>query len=99
MLARLAAFLSFALLLSVSGFAWAQSRRGGLDVLARAGLGFNLLGTAVLWLRTDKPVEGRVLVVLSQRHGVTTADLLVALPLLLCAQLLRRKPEVRICGT
>lgn len=81
MSALLAAQLGLLLLVAVSGYAWDQVRRGGLDLLMRAGLAANLLGVAVLWLRTDKPVEGSILLVLGPRHGVTVADLLVALPL------------------
>ena len=87
MFARLAADLGLLLLLGVSGYAVAQVRRGGLDPLMRTGLVVNLLGVAVLWLRTDKPVEGTTLVVLGTRHGITVADLLVALPLAVAAWL------------
>ncbi|GAA4750127.1 hypothetical protein [Actinomycetospora chibensis] len=31
---------------------------------------------AVIWVRINKPVEGDVLLELTSRHGVTTADLL-----------------------
>lgn len=31
---------------------------------------------AVIWVRINKPVEGEVLLELTRRHGVTTADLL-----------------------
>ncbi len=78
----LAAYLGMALLLLVSGYAAAQVRRGGLDRAMRAGLLVNLAGVAVLWLRTDKPIEGRTLLVLGERHGLTVADLLVVVPLL-----------------
>ncbi|GAA4864284.1 hypothetical protein GCM10023203_10160 [Actinomycetospora straminea] len=41
--------------------------------LLLAGL---LVVGAVIWVRINKPVEGEVLLELSRRHGVTTADLL-----------------------
>lgn len=41
--------------------------------LLLAGL---LVVAAVIWVRINKPVEGEVLLELSRRHGVTTADLL-----------------------
>lgn len=79
--ALFAAGLGLLLLLAVTGYAPDQLRRGGLDPLMRAGLVLNLTGVAVLWLRTDKPVEGRVLLVLGTGHGLTASDLLVVLPL------------------
>jgi hypothetical protein len=78
--ALLAARIGLVLLLAVSGFAADQLRRGGLDALMRNGLLANLLGVTALWLRTDKPIEGRILWVIAPRHGITTADLLVMLP-------------------
>ncbi|MFN2538240.1 MAG: hypothetical protein ABR549_08815 [Mycobacteriales bacterium] len=84
MSARLAADLGLLMLLAVSGFAFRQLRQGGLDVISRAGLFVNLAGVSVLWLRTDKAMEGPILVVLGARHGVTTADLLVFVPAVLC---------------
>jgi hypothetical protein len=96
-LARLAADLGLLLLLAVSGYAVLQARRGGLDPLMRAGLVVNLLGVAVLWLRTDKPVEGATLVVLAARHGITVADLLVALPLAVALWLSVSGPGSRPC--
>ena len=82
MFADLAAYLGLTMLLLVSGFAALQVRRGGLDAVMRAGLTVNLAGVALLWLRTDKPVEGPILVVLAPQHGITVADLLVAVPML-----------------
>lgn len=41
--------------------------------LLLAGL---LVVAAVIWVRINKPVEGDVLLELTSRHGVTTADLL-----------------------
>ena len=76
-----AAYLGMLMLLSVSTFAVGQVRQGGLDHIMRSGLVVNLLGAAVLWLRTDKPIEGPILLVIAPSHGVTLADLLVALPL------------------
>ena len=35
-----------------------------------------LVVAAVIWVRINKPVEGDVLLELTSRHGVTTADLL-----------------------
>jgi hypothetical protein len=35
-----------------------------------------LVVAAVIWVLINKPVEGEVLLELSRRHGVTTADLL-----------------------
>lgn len=64
-----------------SAFACGQLRRGGLDHIMRTGLVVNLAGAAVLWWRTDKPIEGATLLVLGPRHGVTVADLLSVLPL------------------
>ncbi|MCU1602731.1 MAG: hypothetical protein JWO22_3440 [Frankiales bacterium] len=81
--AELAAYLGMAMLLLVSGYAADQVRRGGLDLAMSAGLVTNLLGVAVLWLRTDKPIEGATLLTLATRHGLTVADLLVAVPLLM----------------
>jgi Co/Zn/Cd efflux system component len=83
MFATLAAELALALLAIVCGFAWAQLRRGGLDTITRAGLCVNLVGVALLWLRADKPIEGPILLVLEPTHGLTLADLLAAVPLLL----------------
>jgi Co/Zn/Cd efflux system component len=81
--ATLAAELALALLVVVCGFAWAQLRRGGLDTITRAGLFVNLVGVALLWLRADKPIEGPILLVVEPTHGLTLADLLAAVPLLL----------------
>jgi hypothetical protein len=83
MLATLAAELALALLAVVCGFAWTQLRRGDLDTITRAGLFVNLLGVALLWLRADKPIEGPILLVVEPTHGLTLADLLAAVPLLL----------------
>jgi hypothetical protein len=41
--------------------------------LLLAGL---LVVAAVIWAKIDKPIEGRTLFVLTQNHGLTTADLL-----------------------
>ncbi|TDQ58267.1 hypothetical protein EV188_1046 [Actinomycetospora succinea] len=41
--------------------------------LLLAGL---LVVAAVIWTRINKPIEGEVLLELTRRHGVTTADLL-----------------------
>lgn len=38
---------------------------------------------AVVWLRINKPVEGRTLLEITQNHGFTTADLLSVAALLL----------------
>ncbi|PVZ04607.1 hypothetical protein [Actinomycetospora cinnamomea] len=35
-----------------------------------------LVVAAVIWVRINKPVEGRTLLELTSNHGVTTADLL-----------------------
>jgi hypothetical protein len=83
-----AAHLAFWLLLLVSGYAGFQLVCGGLDATMRLGLTANLLGVAAVWLRADKPVEGRTLYLLSPNHGVTTGDLLVALPGLLAGLVL-----------
>ena len=93
MSALLAARLGLLLLGLVTGYAWWQRRRGGLDLLMRAGLAVNLLGAAVLWIRTDKPVEGPTVVPLGTTHGVTVADLLVG-PALLLVLLLARDQRV-----
>jgi len=34
-----------------------------------------LAGVSVLWLFVDKPMEGRTLIVFSEYHGLTAADL------------------------
>ena len=81
--ATLAAELTLAILAMVCAFAWTQLRRGGLDTITRAGLFVNLLGVALLWLRADKPIEGPVLLVVEPTHGLTLADLVAAVPLLL----------------
>jgi Co/Zn/Cd efflux system component len=81
--ATLAAELALALLVVVCGFAWAQLHRGGLDTVTRAGLFVNLVGVALLWLRADKPIEGPILLVVEPTHGLTLADLIAAVPLLL----------------
>jgi hypothetical protein len=81
--ATLAAELALALLAVVCGFAWTQLRRGGLDTIMRVGLCVNLVGVALLWLRANKPIEGPVLLVLEPAHGLTLADLLAAVPLML----------------
>jgi hypothetical protein len=78
--AHTAAGLGFGLLAASCGFAWWQIRQGALDLASRLGLGVHLLGMAVLWLRTDKPVEGTILLRLGERHGLTAADLLVVVP-------------------
>jgi len=83
--ALLAAYLGMAMLLVVSGFAVMQLRRGGLDLTMGAGLVVNLAGVGVLWLRTDKPIEGPTLLTLGVGHGLTVADLLVAVPVLVAA--------------
>ncbi len=46
-----------------------------------------LVALSAAWLLVNSPVEGRVLLVLAQRHGVTQADLLVLPPLLLAGLL------------
>lgn len=51
--------------------------------LGRLVLAGVLVIGAVLWLRVNKPVEGRTLIELSSRHGITTADLLSLAALLL----------------
>ena len=84
MTARAAADLGLLLLVASCAFAFAQLRQGGLDLVSRAGLFVNLAGTSVLWLRTDKPVEGAILLRLGPGHGLTSADLLVVVPGLLC---------------
>lgn len=76
-----AAALGMLVVLLTSGFAWGQVRQGGLDHIMRTGLVVNLVGAAILWLRTDKPIEGSTLFVLGPRHGLTVADLLALLPL------------------
>ena len=86
MLALAAAYLGLLVMLGVSAFAADQVRRGGLDHIMRSGLVVNLAGAAVLWLRTDKPVEGPVLLIIRPGHGITVADVLVALPLALAAR-------------
>ena len=80
MVPGVASLVALALLLSLTRYAVVQ-RRLGLDQAMRAGLVVNLLGVAVVWLRADKPLEGPTLLVLSSQHGVTLADLLIALPL------------------
>ncbi|WP_433783308.1 hypothetical protein ACQPX6_25050 [Actinomycetospora sp. CA-101289] len=40
-----------------------------------------LVVAAVIWVRINKPVEGRVLLELTSRHGVTTADMLALVAL------------------
>ena len=50
-------------------------------LLALIPIALLLLGVAVLWLRTNKPIEGHTLIALGERHGVTVADLLVFIPL------------------
>ena len=84
-----AAHLAFWFLLVVSLYAALQLRRGSLDLVMRLGLAANLLGAAVLWLRTDKPVEGRTLLLLAHDHGVTSGDLLMVLPTALAVVVLR----------
>jgi hypothetical protein len=83
------------MLLVVSAYAWDQVRRGALDALMRAGLLLNLFGVAVLWLRTDKPMEGPILLVLATRHGITLADLLIVVPLAAVVGVLRDRPAPR----
>jgi hypothetical protein len=90
---RGAAYLSFVLMLVVLGYATRQRRRGGLDGLMRAGLVVNLAGTTLLWLRCNKVVEGPILLVLGQRHGLTGSDLF-AIPSVLLMGLLARDQRV-----
>ncbi|MFC5140700.1 hypothetical protein ACFPK1_20865 [Actinomycetospora rhizophila] len=57
-----------------------------------------LVVAAVLWTRINKPVEGEVLLELTRRHGVTTADLLSVLMLAMAVVIAwpsRRRPEPR----
>lgn len=42
----------------------------------RLALAALLVVAAVIWTRINKPIEGEVLLELTRRHGVTTADLL-----------------------
>lgn len=42
---------------------------------------------AVIWVRINGPVEGRTLLVLSRNHGVTVADMLSVVALLMAAVL------------
>ena len=95
-LATLAADLGLLLLLAVCAFAWQQLRRGGLDLISRTGLFVNLVGVSALWLRTDKPMEGPILMVIAPRHGVTLADVLVVVPGLLCLRLLELGQPSRV---
>jgi hypothetical protein len=45
------------------------------------------IGASVVWWWVDKDVEGKVLLVLSDAHGITTGDLLI-LPVLLVVALI-----------
>jgi len=62
---------------------------GGIDDVripwSRLALAVLLVVAAVVWLRVDEPVEGPVLVELSQNHGVHVADLLSVAMVLLAA--------------
>jgi hypothetical protein len=53
-----------------------------------------LVVAAVIWVRINKPVEGRTLLELTSNHGVTTADLLslVALAMALVIVWPSRRP-------
>ncbi|MEJ2862459.1 hypothetical protein [Actinomycetospora flava] len=54
-----------------------------------------LVVAAVIWVRINKPVEGEVLLELTRRHGVTTADLLSVVMLAMAAVIAwpsRRRP-------
>jgi hypothetical protein len=84
MTARGAADLGLILVAASTAFAFLQLRRGGLDVISRVGLFVNLAGMSVLWLRTDKAMEGPILLQFGTRHGLTVADLLVLFPAVLC---------------
>ena len=77
----------------VLGYALWQRRQGGLDTAMRAGLVVNLLGSTLLWLRCNKVVEGPILLVLGQRHGLTGSDLF-AIPSLVLIGLLARDQRV-----
>jgi hypothetical protein len=83
-----AAHLALGLLLTVCLYAGWQLARGGLDVLMRLGIATNLVGAAFVWLRSNKPVEGRTLLLLATDHGITSADCLVLLPAVLALALL-----------
>jgi len=55
-----------------------------------------LVVAAVIWVRINKPVEGEVLLELTSRHGVTTADLLSVVMLAMAAVIAwpsRRRPR------
>ena len=82
-----AAHLGFLLLLASSLFAFHQLRRRDLDLISRVGLFVHLTGMSALWLRTDKPVEGPILLSLGPHHGLTAADLFVVVPMTLCLRL------------
>jgi hypothetical protein len=90
---RGAAHLSLVLMVVVLAYAAWQRRRGGLDGHMRLGLVVNLLGSALLWLRCNKVIEGPVLLVLGERHGLTRSDLL-AIPSLVVIVLLVRDQRV-----
>ena len=44
-----------------------------------------LVIAAVIWVRINGPVEGRTLLVLSQNHGITVADMLSVVALAMAA--------------
>jgi hypothetical protein len=67
--------------------------------LLLAGL---LVVSAVIWVRINKPVEGDVLLELTSRHGVTTADLLSLVMLAMAVVIAwpsRRPPRPSSSGT
>ena len=57
-----------------------------------------LVVAAVIWVRINKPVEGEVLLELTRRHGVTTADLLsvvmLAMAVVIAWPSRRARPEL-----
>lgn len=80
-----AAYLSLALMLTASTFVAYQLGRGHLRRLERFVMAFDLLGYALLWLRTNAPFEGTVLVLVSPSHGLTAGDFLATFPVVLAA--------------
>jgi hypothetical protein len=59
-----------------------------------------LVVAAVIWTRINKPIEGEVLLELTRRHGVTTADLLSVVMLAMAVVIVwpsrrEKRPEPR----
>ncbi|MCW2809832.1 MAG: hypothetical protein JWP61_290 [Friedmanniella sp.] len=70
----------------------AEKRRG---LSARMAVVIFLVVAGLTWLLVNHPVEGRVLVIITPTHGLTTADLPSMAAFVLAALLVWRRPGGR----